>query len=565
MKKKIIIIGGVAGGATAATRLRRLNEDAQIILFERDEYISFANCGLPYYIGGVIPDRDDLLVQTAKEMLVRFKLDIRVFSEVLSVDRNNRTVRVRDRVKNTEYDETYDVLILSPGAKPIKPALPGIDAAENLFTLRNIADTDAIKAFVTEKKPKTAVVAGGGFIGLEMAENLCRLGIKVTIVEKLPQVIRPLDFEMAQFLHRELNRHGVDLILGDGIAAFQDKGRTVCLESGRMLSCNMAVLAIGVSPENTLAKSASLALGPKGHILTNHHFQTLDAETGKTVEEIYAIGDAIAVTDLIDGSKTAIPLAWHANRQAHIVADRISGRAATYKGALGTSVVKVFDLTAAAAGNSEAQLKAKNIPYLAIHVHRANHATYYPGAADISFKLLFSPTDGKILGAQAVGRAGTEKRMDVLSTVMKLGGSVYDLPDLEFCYAPPYSSAKDPVNILGYVAVNALAGDYKFAQYYEIDDVVKKGGLLLDVRTEYEFSAGHIEGARNVPLNQIRRRIHELNLPKEMPIYVYCQVGVRAHTALMILKGMGFTNLYNLSGGYVTYKIAKYKPSDNAN
>lgn len=565
MKRKMIIVGGVAGGATAATRLRRLNEDAEIILFERDEYISFANCGLPYYIGGVIPDRGDLLVQTAKEMSARFKLDVRNFSEVLSIDRKNKTVHVRDRIKNTEYDESYDILILSPGAKPIKPALPGITEAENLFTIRNIADTAHIKAFATEKKPKTAVVVGGGFIGIEMAENLSRLGIKVTIVEKLPQVLRSFDFEMAQFLHKELNKQGVNLILGDGIAAFEDKGKTVCLESGRTVACDMTVLAIGVAPENTLAKSASLALGPKGHIQTNSYLQTLDAATGEVVKDIYAIGDAIEVTDFINGSKTAIPLAWHANRQGRFVADHISGRAGSYKGALGTSVVKVFDLTAAATGNNEAQLKAKGIPYLAIHAHRANHATYFPDAADISFKLLFSPKDGKILGAQAVGREGTEKRIDVLSTVIKLGGTVYDLPDLEFCYAPPYSSAKDPVNILGYIATNALEGDYQFVQFYEIDDIIKKGGLLIDVRTEYEFLAGHIEGARNIPLNEIRRRVKDLNLPKDTPIYVYCQVGVRSHTALMALKGMGYTNLYNLSGGFITYKTARYKPLDNVN
>ncbi|HBL83363.1 MAG: pyridine nucleotide-disulfide oxidoreductase [Clostridiales bacterium GWF2_38_85] len=563
MNKKIVIVGGVAGGATAAARLRRLNEDANIIMFERDEYISFANCGLPYYIGGVIKERDSLLVQTVEGMTKRFNLDIRNLTEVVAVDRNKKTVTVYDKQKQHTYEESFDVLILSPGAKPIKPPINGIQDAERVLVLRNIPDTDKIKAVVAENKPGTAVVIGGGFIGIEMAENLCDLGIKVTLVEKLPQVLRPIDFEMAQFVHQELNTHGVDLILGDGISEFKDNGRTVVLESGKTVANDLVILAIGVVPENTLAKSAALALGPRGHIKTNDKLQTLDAETGGVVEDIYAIGDAIEVVDRIDGSPTAIPLAWPANRQGRLVADHISGRPISYGGSLGTAVAKVFDLTIASTGNNESQLKAKKIPYLAIHAHRANHASYYPGATNIALKLLFSPEDGRILGAQAVGRDGTEKRIDVISTVIRLDGTVRELPDLELCYAPPYSSAKDPVNILGYIASNTLDGEYKFVHYNEIDDIVKNGGYLLDVRTELEFEAGHINGSVNIPLDDLRSRMSEITLAMEKPMYVTCQAGLRAHVAIMQLKVAGFSNIYNLSGGYLTYSTAKYKPLSN--
>ncbi|MDP4152559.1 MAG: DsrE/DsrF/DrsH-like family protein [Bacillota bacterium] len=560
--KKIIIVGGVAGGATVAARLRRLNEDDQIILFERDEYISFANCGLPYYIGGEISERENLMVQTVKGMSKRFNLDIRNLSEVVSVNRQKKTVTVYDKVKQSTYEEIFDILILSPGAKPIKPAIPGIESTSNIFYLRNIPDTDKIKSSIVENKPKTAAVIGGGFIGVEMAENLTKAGIKVTIVEKLSQVLRPLDIEMAQFVHQELNAHGVDLILNDGISQFKEGG-IIKLESGTELKADMILMSIGVSPENTLAKNAGISIGPRGHIKTNEQLQVFDVETGKVISDIYAVGDAIELSDLVDGSKTAIPLASPANRQARLVADHINGLPIEYKGSLGTNVAKVFDLTVASTGNNEALLKSKGIAYKAIHAHRANHASYYPGSSNISFKLLFSPASGKILGAQAVGRDGTEKRIDVISTVIRLGGTVRDLTDLELCYAPPFSSAKDPVNILGYIASNTLDGFYDFVQYSEIDDIIKNGGILLDVRTPIEFSAGHIEGAVNVPVDGLRNELDKLNLPKEASIYVTCQVGLRAHIALMILRGRGYSKLYNLSGGYLTYKTARYKPLTN--
>ncbi len=563
--KKILIVGGVAGGATAAARLRRKDESAHIILFERGEYISFANCGLPYYIGGVIKERDKLFVQTVEGMRERFNIDVRNLTEVLSVNRERKTVTAFSMQKNETYEESYDVLVLSPGAKPIKPPIPGIEDAKNLFVLRSIPDTDNIKSFIAENKPKSAVVVGGGFIGLEMAENLTELGIKVTIAEKLPQVMRTLDFEMAQFVHQELNARGVDLVLGDGISGFEDGGATVRLESGRALKADMVILSIGVAPENTLAKSAGLALGSRGHIRTNEHLQTLDAKTGEVVPDIYAIGDAIEVKDAVTLDPTAIPLAWPANRQGRLVADHICGLDAAYKGTLGTSVAKVFGLTAASTGNNEAQLRAKGIPFLAVHAHRTNHASYYPGAHNIALKLLFSPDGKKIYGAQAVGREGTEKRIDVIAAAMRLGASVYDLQDLELAYAPPYSSAKDPVNILGYVAANAVDGPYRFVHGEKIDELIRDGGFLLDVRTPVEFSAGHIEGAVNIPLDELRERLSELPQDKEKPIYATCQVGLRAHVALMLLAGKGYKNLYNLSGGYLTYKTAHYSPdSDSA-
>lgn len=559
--KKIVIVGGVAGGASAAARLRRLSEEDQIILLEKDEYVSFANCGLPYYIGDVIKDREDLFVQTVEGLSTRFNLDVRVFSEVLGIDRKGKSINIRKTKSGETYTESYDILILSPGAKPIRPNLEGIGEAENLFVLRNIPDTDGLRRYVDERKPKSAVIIGGGFIGVEMAENLTERGIKVTIVEKLPQVLPPLDFEMAQQVHMELGSHGIELLLSDGIAGFRDKGRKVILESGKVLDTDMVVLSVGVCPESTLAKSCGLALGAKGHIKANKMLQTFDSVTGDVVEDIYAVGDAIEVNDYISGENTAIPLAWPANRQGRLAADHINGINISYDGSLGASVLKVFDLTAASVGNNEKQLKARGVDYRAVHAHRGNHASYYPNPSDISLKLLFDPNNGKIFGAQAIGREGTEKRIDVIAAAIKLGGTVGDLSGLELCYAPPYSSAKDPVNILGYIAENVISGAYGLVQWNDIDDIVKKGGCLLDVRTDVEFEAGHIDGSVNIDLDELRGRIDEIAVPKDAPIYVVCKVGLRAYIAIQILKGRGFKKLYNLSGGYDTYKTAKYVPA----
>lgn len=556
---KIVIVGGVAGGATAAARLRRLNEHDEIILFERDEYISFANCGLPYYIGGVIEDREQLLVQTLEGMSTRYRLDIRNFSEVVAIQRETKTIRVFDKRKQTSYEESYDTLILAPGSNPMVPPFSGGEASECIFTLRNIPDTDAIKSFIQEKNPKNAVVIGGGFIGLEIAENLSHKGIKVTIVEKLSQVMRILDFEMAQIVHEELNKNGINLILNESVSHFKENGRKVVLHNGAVFDTDLAIVGIGVVPENALGVSGGLALGERGHFLTNRHLQAIDGKTGEDIPDIYAIGDVIEVVDRISDTKTSIPLAWPANRQGRLVADHINGRDVSYPGTLGSSVIKLFDLTIATTGNTAAQLKEKSIPYKSICAHRANHATYYPGSSIISLKILYSPEDGRILGAQGLGREGTEKRIDVIATAISLKGKVTDLASLELCYAPPYSSAKDPVNVLGYIAENLNAGFYEMVEVEDIDQRIAEGGILLDVRTPIEYSVGKIKGSINIPVDELRERISELSCPKDARIYVTCEVGLRAHVAIMILKGFGFTRLYNVNGGYLTYKNYRYE------
>lgn len=557
--KKILIVGGVAGGATAAARLRRLSEEDEIIMFERDEYISFANCGLPYYIGNVITDRDDLLVQTVEGMHDRFNLDVRNFSEVVDINRAEKTVTVKKTKTGDTYQESYDVLILSPGAKPIFPPIEGIKEASNLFTLRNIPDTDAIYRFIETKQPKTAVVVGGGFIGVEMAENLTERGIKVTLVEKLPQVLAPFDFEMAQIVHKELNTHGVELVLGDGLLSFANQGRTINLESGKSIETELIILSIGVSPENTLAKKADLLLGPRGHIAVSSKLETYDANSKEVVKDVYALGDAIQVKDFVTNTDTAIALAWPANRQARILADIIHGKDVQYNGSMGTSVLKVFNLTVAATGNNQRSAEMKKLPVQAIHAHRNNHASYYPNATNIDFKLVYNPETLEILGAQAIGQDGTEKRIDVIATAIKAKAKVTDLSDLELAYAPPFSSAKDPVNILGYIAENVIEGHYKVVYPSQVEEFKKQNALFLDVRTPIEFETGHIEGALNLEVDALRTHLDKLNVSKDHPIVVNCQVGLRAYVAIMILKHKGYTNLYNLSGGYATYKSFNYE------
>lgn len=557
--KKIVIIGGVAGGATAAARLRRLNEHDQIIMFERDEYISFANCGLPYYIGNVITDREDLLVQTVEGMSERFNLDIRNFSEVVDINRNDKKVTVRKVLTNEIYEESYDVLVLSPGAKPIQPPIEGLKESKNLYVLRNIADTDAIYNAIEKTQPKTAVVVGGGFIGVEMAENLTERGIKVTIVEKMPQVLAPLDFEMAQLVHQELNKNGVNLVLGDGLLKFSEEGKKIHLESGNIIDTDLIILSIGVMPENTLAKKANVLIGPRGHIVTNSKLQVMDAETQEVVDGFYALGDAIQVKDFVTKGDTAIALAWPANRQARLVADIINGKDVEYKGSLGTSVLKVFNLTVAATGNNQRLLEMKKIPFQAIHAHRNNHASYYPNATNISLKLLYNPVTLEILGAQAIGEEGTEKRIDVIATSIKAGLKVTHLSDLELAYAPPFSSAKDPVNILGYIAENMVDGAYKVAYPSQVEDFIKQNALFLDVRTPEEFEEGSIQGSINIEVDNLRQRLSEIKVAKDTPIVVNCYVGLRAYLAIMILRSHGYTNLYNLSGGYRTYSAYNYK------
>lgn len=552
MSKKIVIIGGVAGGASAAARLRRMDEHAEIILFERGEFISFANCGLPYFIGGTIEDREDLLVLTAKDMSDKFNFDVRPFNEVTSIDRERKTITVSNLQTGTVYEEDYDYVILSPGANPLRPPIPGIDDARNVYTLRNIPDTDQIKHQVDSLQPKNAVVIGGGFIGVEMAENLVEKGIHVTLVEMLDQIMAPMDYEMASVLHNHLREKGVNLILSDGVKAFQKSGSEILLNSEKVLSSDITMLSIGVKPENQLAKEAGLALGERGGIKVNQYLQTSDPQ-------IYAVGDAIEVTDYINGMPTMIPLAGPANKQARIAADNICGRTSTYPGTMGTAVVKVFDMTAASTGNNEKRLRQLGLPYRALHIHPGSHAGYYPGANSITMKLLFDPENGRILGAQAVGWTGVEKRIDVIATAIKGNLTVYDLQELELSYAPPYSSAKDPVNMLGYAATNILESLTDTFQWHEVSDLVKQKALIIDVRDQDEHDAGSIESSRLIPLTQLRDRLEDI--PKTQPIYVYCQVGIRGYLATRILKQNGYSQVKNLDGGYRTY-MEVFRPSD---
>ena len=545
---KIVIVGGVAGGASAATRLRRLDENAQIVLFERGEHISYANCGLPYYIGGTIKEREALLVQTPRAMKDKFNIDVRVQSEVTAIDRKNKTVSVTDLRTGKRYDESYDKLILSPGAAPVRPPIPGIEQ-EGIFTLRTVPDTDAIKEAVDKGKPSEAVVVGGGFIGLEMAENLHSRGIKVTIVEAADQVMAPIDYEMACIVHRHILSKGLKLYLKDGVKAFRKEGKRVKVElqSGKLLAADMVILAIGVRPDVSLAKDAGLEIGERRGIKVNSYLQTSDPD-------IYAVGDAIEVKDFVNGSDTVIPLAGPANKQGRIAANNIYGAGEQYHGTQGTSVVKVFDLTVAATGNSEKTLKRMGMDYRKSYTESDSHAGYYPGASPLNIKLLFAP-DGKVLGAQVVGYEGVDKRIDVLASAIRFGRTVYDLEELELAYAPPYSSAKDPVNMAGYVAANCLKGDMEIIHWDQVDQLDRDKVFILDVRPPEETSTGSIEGSVNIPLNDLRARIDEV--PRDKEIVVYCKVGLRAYIAYRMLVQKGFRNVKNLSGGYQLYQAVK--------
>lgn len=547
MNKKVVIVGGVAGGASAAARLRRLDEEIDIIMFEKGEYISFANCGLPYYIGETIDERDSLIVQTVESMSTRFNIDIRNLSEVVKINRESKTVTIKDYRSNDSYEESYDALALSPGASPVQPPIKGLNECKNLFTLRNIPDTDKIKSYVDDNKPKRAAVIGGGFIGLEMAENLYNRGIDVTIIEAEEQVMAPIDYEMASEVHNHLLDKGVDLILNDGVKSFEDNGSKVVLSSGKEVETDMIILSIGIRPETSIAKDAELKLNERGAIVVDKYMKTSD-------EDIYAIGDAVEVMDYINKKPTMIALAWPANRQGRLVADNIVGRKVEYKGTLGSSVAKVFDYTVASTGNNEKVLKRLGIPYKVVHIHPSSHASYYPGAFPVSLKMLFDPKTGEIFGAQGVGMSGVEKRIDVIATAIKGGLTAYDLPDVETCYAPPYNSAKDPVNMLGYVASNILDGDVENVQWYEIEGLRKNGELIVDVRDEVELGIGSIEGSENIPLWQLRDRLEEL--PKDKKIYITCQVGLRGYIACRILSQNGY-KCANIDGGMMTYLMVK--------
>lgn len=547
MKRKIVIVGGVAGGATAAARLRRLDEIAQIILVERGEHISFANCGLPYYIGGVISNRESLILQTVEGMSQRFKLDIRNLSEVTEINRKEKKITIKNLITNENYEETYDVLILSPGAKPIKPNISGIEQAKQLFTVRNIPDIDLIKSHIETKAVKKATVIGGGFIGVEMAENLCEIGVDVSLVQKGNQLMtNSIDFEMAAILHDHMRAKGIKLYLDNEVTTFKENGSKVFLRTGQTLDTDLIILAIGVTPENTLAKNAELELGIRDTIVVNKYFQTSDPD-------IFAIGDVIQVKDYINGQPTMIPLASPANRQGRLVADYIAGKKTAYHGTLGTSIAKVFDLTVASTGNNENVLKRLNIDYEVVHIQPGTHAGYYPNSTPITLKLIFDKK-GNILGAQGIGNQGVDKRIDVIATAIKGKLTVFDLPDLELSYAPPYSSAKDPVNLLGYVASNVLDGDVETIQWHEIEQIADNNGIFIDVREADELISGTISNSINIPLNQLRERLNEL--PKEETLHVFCQVGQRGYLASQILKSNGF-KVKNLNGGYKLYKQTK--------
>jgi len=545
MKRTIVIVGGVAGGASCAARLRRLDEAATIIMLERGEYISFANCGLPYFVSGEISSREKLLVTSPERMRKRFGIEIRIRHEVLSIDRSDKTVEVLDHQDGRTYRQAYNVLVLSPGAQPVKPKLPGMDN-ERVFCLRTVPDAERIRRFVEKNDPRAAVVVGGGAIGLEMTENLTHLGLRVTLVEMADQVMPWLDREMAEWLHQHLRLQGVELLLNSPVERCDENsdGRLIVRAGGgREIPCDMVICAIGVKPESGLARAAGLEIAPHGGILVNEQFQTSDPS-------IYGIGDVIEVEDRIVEGRRLMPLAGLANRQGRLVADHICGKDVRYPGAVGTGIVRVFDLTAASTGTNEKALKAKGLAYEKSYTHPASHAGYYPGATPMVMKLLFEPDGGRLLGAQVVGIDGVDKRIDILATALYAGLSVSDLAAIELSYAPQFGTGKDAVNLAGYVSSNILEGDVDAFHTEQLDRQLQEGGLLLDVRTEAEFHRGHIDGAVNIPIDDLRSRLEEI--PRDQTLLVYCLTGIRSYYACRILRQLGFRAL-NFSGGYMVY------------
>lgn len=543
---RIVIIGGVAGGMSAATRLRRLNETAEVIVLEKGPYVSFANCGLPYYVAGEIDERTDLLVQTPETLQARFDLDVRPNSEAISIDSNNKEVVVQ--TDQETYTLGYDKLILSPGAKPFIPPAKGLEEAENIFTLRSVPDVDAITNFINIHNAKKAVVIGAGFIGLEMAESLAHRGMAVTIVEKAPHVLPPFDEEMAAYIRKELIANGIKLYTGLAAESFEEKGKIVVLENGERLESDVTLMSVGVKPETTVALTAGVETGLRGGIVVDDQYET-------SQKDIYAVGDAIVVKQQINGEDTMIALASPANRQGRQVADVISGLERKNKGSIGTAIVRVFKMAAASTGLNERQLQQADEAYEVIHIQGKSHAGYYPNAKTIVLKLLFHPTTGKIYGAQAIGEDGVDKRIDIIATAIKAGMTVQELPELEFTYAPPFGSAKDPVNMAGYVALNLMEGISESVQWYELEDKQAEGYLLLDVRNEGELkSNGRLKGAVNIPLDSLRDRMAEL--PKDQPIIVSCHSGLRSYAAERILKQNGY-QAKNLDGAFALYSTVK--------
>ncbi len=541
---KTLIIGGVAGGASAAARLRRLDEKAEIVILERGGYVSFANCGLPYYIGGEITDQSSLTLQTPQSFRSRFNVDVRVNSEAAYIDPAAKTVTVRNTITGESYQESYDRLLLSPGAEPIRPPIPGADA-EGVFTLRSIPDTMQIKAYMESRCPRSAVVVGGGYIGVEMAENLKQAGLDVTIIELADHLIAPLDFDMAADVHRYIKSKGVRLVLGNGVKSIATGGAlTVTLDKGT-LSADMLILSVGVRPDTALAASAGIRVNKRGAIMVDSFMRT-------NVEDIYAVGDAVEVTDFVTGSPAFIPLAGPANKQGRIAADNICGLERRYTGTQGSAVLKIFDMTVASTGINEKAVMAAGMEYDKTYIYSGSHASYYPGATNMSIKALWDKKTLRLLGAQIVGFDGVDKRMDVLAAAIRFGAKITDLTQLELCYAPPFGSAKDPVNMLGFVAENVISGKIKQFFWEDVAALPRDGSVtLLDVRTSTEVSRGKIDGFMHIPLDSLREHLDQI--PREKPVYVHCHSGLRSYIACRILEGNGY-DCYNLAGGWRLYE-----------
>ena len=542
---KVIIVGGVAGGATAAARIRRLDERAEIVVFERSGFISYANCGLPYYIGDVITDAEELTLQTPESFYSRFRVDMRVHHEVTAIHPEKKTVSVKNLKTGEKFEESYDKLILSPGAKPTKPRFPGADL-DKVFTLRTVEDTLRIKNYINENHPQSVVLAGGGFIGLELAENLCELGMDVTVVEYAKQLMSPFDLDMAAFIHNEMRKHGVKLVLGRAVEGLEEKddGIKVLLRDDASLHADMVVLAIGVTPDTVLAKDAGLELGIKGSIIVNDRMET-------SIPDIYAAGDAVQVKNFVTGEDALISLAGPANKQGRIIADNVCGLDSRYKGSQGSSVIKVFDMTAALTGINERTAKAMGIDADTVILSPMSHAGYYPGGKVMTMKVVFEKGSYRLLGAQIVGYEGVDKRIDVLATAIRAGMKATDLKELDLAYAPPYSSAKDPVNMAGFMIDNIANGVLKQWHLEDVENLPRDGSVtLLDSRTVGEYAQGHIDGFKNIPVDELRERLDEVE--KGKPVYVICQSGLRSYIASRILEGNGYT-AYNFAGGFRFY------------
>jgi NADPH-dependent 2,4-dienoyl-CoA reductase/sulfur reductase-like enzyme/rhodanese-related sulfurtransferase len=546
MGKRVLIVGGVAGGASCAARLRRLDETAEIVVFDRGPHVSFANCGLPYFVGDVITEERKLLVATSELFRQRFDITVRTRHEVTAIDRVRRTIVVRDLAAGVEREEPYDALVLSPGAAPIRPPMPGVDLP-GIFAVRTIPDSVRIRSWIAQRRPRGALVVGGGFIGLEMAENLAHRGLAVTVLEKLPQVMPPLDPEMAEPVRRHLVDRGVTVHLGDGLARFAEEGERIVAitEGGARLAADLVILAIGVRPETALARDAGLPLGPRGGILVDAQMRTADPA-------IWAMGDAVEVRDVVTGQEVILPLAGPANRQGRVAAESICGRSREFRGVQATAVVGVFGLTVASTGASEKGLRRAGVTgFEIVYLHPGHHAGYYPGAEPIHLKLLFSVPEGRVLGVQAVGLDGVDKRVDVIAAMIQMGATVRDLAEAELCYAPQFGAAKDPVNLAGMLATNYLDGDMPLADWRRVGSA---GQVTVDVREPDEFAAGHVAGAVNQPLSQLRERYGEL--PRDRPLDVYCQVGQRGYYAVRFLLQHGY-RAANLSGGWTTYQALR--------